>query len=77
MNTFLTSSPSMERRSCFGWSVEQTGFRFPPFHLAAAGALAGAGKMSLAAALVAASCCCSPPDLARYYLGQPRGAGWR
>jgi len=54
--------------------VEQIGFPLPALPLlVAAGALVGAGKMSLAAALLLPVAAALPPDLAWYYLGRQRG----
>ena len=54
--------------------VEQIGFPLPALPLlVAAGALVGAGKMSLAAALLLPVAASLPPDLAWYYLGRHKG----
>jgi len=54
--------------------LEQVGLPIPaiPF-LIAAGALVGAGKMSIATALLIPVAASLPPDMAWYYLGQLRG----
>lgn len=54
--------------------VEQIGFPIPAIPLLiAAGALVGAGKMSLAMALLVPVAAALPPDLAWYYLGRIKG----
>jgi membrane protein DedA with SNARE-associated domain/rhodanese-related sulfurtransferase len=54
--------------------VEQIGFPLPAIPLlVAAGALVGAGKMSLATALLVPVTASLPPDLAWYYLGRRKG----
>jgi len=54
--------------------VEQVGFPIPAIPLlTAAGALVGAGKMSLATALLVPIAAALPPDLAWYYLGRIKG----
>jgi len=54
--------------------VEQVGFPIPAIPLLiAAGALVGAGKMSLATALLVPVAAALPPDLAWYYLGRIKG----
>ncbi len=54
--------------------VEQIGLPLPALPLlVAAGALVGAGKMSLAAALLLPIAASLPPDLAWYYLGRHKG----
>ncbi|HEY6084106.1 MAG TPA: DedA family protein/thiosulfate sulfurtransferase GlpE [Nitrospira sp.] len=54
--------------------VEQMGLPIPAIPLLiAAGALVGAGKMSLLAALLIPVAASLPPDLAWYYLGRIRG----
>lgn len=54
--------------------VEQIGLPLPALPLlVAAGALVGAGKMSLAAALLLPVAASLPPDLAWYYLGRHKG----
>jgi membrane protein DedA with SNARE-associated domain/rhodanese-related sulfurtransferase len=54
--------------------VGQLGFPFPAIPLlVAAGALVGAGKMSLATALLMPVAASLPPDLAWYYLGRQKG----
>ena len=54
--------------------VEQVGFPIPAIPLLiAAGALVGAGKMSLATALLVPIAAALPPDLAWYYLGRIKG----
>lgn len=55
--------------------AEQVGLPIPAFPiLLAAGALAGAGKMNLALAIVLAFTACLMGDLLWYYLGRHRGA---
>jgi membrane protein DedA with SNARE-associated domain/rhodanese-related sulfurtransferase len=55
--------------------AEQVGLPIPAFPiLLAAGALAGAGKMNLALAIVLAFMACLMGDLLWYYLGRHRGA---
>jgi membrane protein DedA with SNARE-associated domain/rhodanese-related sulfurtransferase len=55
--------------------AEQVGLPIPAFPiLLAAGALAGAGKMNLALAIVLAFMACLMGDLLWYYLGRYRGA---
>ena len=54
--------------------VEQIGFPIPAIPLLiAAGALVGAGKMSVAAALLVPVAASLPPDVAWYYLGRYKG----
>lgn len=54
--------------------VEQIGLPLPALPLlVAAGALVGAGKMSLGAALLLPVAASLPPDLAWYYLGRHKG----
>ncbi|MGA6827533.1 rhodanese-like domain-containing protein [Nitrospira sp. NS4] len=54
--------------------VEQVGLPIPAIPLlVAAGALVGAGKMSLATALLIPVAASLPPDLAWYYLGRVKG----
>ena len=54
--------------------IEQIGFPIPAIPLLiAAGALVGAGKMSLATALLVPVAAALPPDLAWYYLGRSKG----
>ena len=54
--------------------VEQIGLPIPAIPLlVAAGALVGAGKMSLATALLVTVAASLPPDLAWYYLGRIKG----
>lgn len=54
--------------------VEQIGLPIPAIPLlVAAGALVGAGKMSLATALLVPVAASLPPDLAWYYLGRIKG----
>lgn len=54
--------------------VEQVGLPIPAVPLLiAAGALVGAGKMSLATALLVPVAASLPPDLAWYYLGRVKG----
>jgi membrane protein DedA with SNARE-associated domain/rhodanese-related sulfurtransferase len=54
--------------------IEQIGFPIPAMPLLiAAGALVGAGKMSLATALLVPVAASLPPDLAWYYLGRLKG----
>jgi membrane protein DedA with SNARE-associated domain/rhodanese-related sulfurtransferase len=54
--------------------VEQIGFPIPAMPLLiAAGALVGAGKMSLATTLLVPVAASLPPDLAWYYLGRLKG----
>lgn len=54
--------------------IEQVGLPIPAIPLLiAAGALVGAGKMSLATALLVPIAAALPPDLAWYYLGRIKG----
>ena len=54
--------------------VEQIGLPIPAFPLLiAAGALVGAGKMSLATALLVPVAASLPPDVAWYYVGRVKG----
>lgn len=54
--------------------AEQIGFPIPAIPLLiAAGALVGAGKMSVAAALLVPVAASLPPDVAWYYLGRYKG----